>query len=430
MATTQQDDAAASRQEILRLFHQKAQNQTECQLDILHLVRLIGGIEVVMATMLNSTDHMFTDEQLIALHQYLSGLSSSHSRVVSGANKAINKNNILQKDLQWTLDPNNNTLHQQLPFIEKTVFSKRTYALGAIVPALWGVAIALHNYWLYILCVLMNIVSIPLCIAYLSSINKAMIPQIIRSFDFWVKVGTSVMWVIYNALYWMTLDIRDDNLLNSDYSYITIVIGIQFVLFLAVVSSLDGIHQWSRKAKIILTVPCALFFVFMHIYGLFLYEEVDIQIPLLGEYGVFSIRDRLINSYYVLFLFLAKQTFNGWRRKNQCVGISCSPFVKWEEPKAENSRSQTFGSQQHVVGMKTGRVDMHSHDMLDGMDGGLMTMRSFATMRDGDIDTALYHIDAINVVESSDDDSAAGGNYLNCDDVVYSPLSLQERDSI
>ena len=374
MAATQQHESAPPRQEILTLFHQITDNQTECQPDILQLIRLIGGIEVVMNHMLHSSDHMFTDEQLTAMHQYLSGLSSSGSSQTDVlAKEDVIKSNILKNDLQWTLDPDNNTLHQRFPFIEKIVFSKWTCLFGAMVAILWIVAILFYSYWLILFCFLMNVLSIPMLIAYLLAINKMMIPQIIRSFDAWVKVGTGAMWAIYSALYWMILDIRDGDRLNLLTWFVLIVGGITLVLFMMLVSSLDGMHQWGRKARILFTVPCTVLFVFIYVFGFFIFEEVTIKIPQFGDYGVFYIRERLLNSYYVLSLFLAKQAFNDWRLKNQCVVITCRPFIKWEEPMFP----------QNAVEMKTERVHVSAYSK--DVDSPAMT--SFATIRSEDIDT-------------------------------------------
>lgn len=318
-----------------------------------------------MTEIISSSHHTLTNEQLKDLQQHLCGLPSQ---------QPVNESNV-QSDVEWTLDPGNNILHGRCPSIEKIVFSKWIFLFFPMLWAFTYIASLSGIHWFSSLVFLfMSLCTTLWSAAVLFSLNRAMIPHIVRSFDTWVKIGTGLMWSIYIALYFIIIEIRSRG--HLQYLYVSMIwtIGgvINAVLFMAVVSSVDGIHQWGRKGKIMAIFAPTVILIVGYVFFLFFAEEagmpeIVIDIPGFGDYAAISLRDRLTNSYYVLSLFLVKQALNTWRKKDQCVIIKCSPFIKWEEPtlqepKTEVSTSQNEGNDQNVAEMTAG---ISSQNILD-----------------------------------------------------------------
>eukprot|EP01083_Nonionella_stella_P209413 759143_1 len=122
--------------------------------------------------------------------------------------------------------------------------------------------------------------------------NKEALKLCLRSFDYWIKVGYSLIWSIDNML--------DSSALNR---YFILVLGTSFI------SVLDA-SPYQYKTKMLLPTMLAILFSFFSL-SAFLSGEQDCHGP-----NTISIKSMAASSNRILCLFFWKQVFQTWRHKN------------------------------------------------------------------------------------------------------------------
>ena len=91
-----------------------------------------------------------------------------------------------------------------------------------------------------------------------------------------------------------------------------------------VVSSIDAIHGWSRKARIFYMLVNGLFALLWAIMYRYIYEDAVLHIApdLLGRFGAISLRERVATCWEITLILLLKQSLLALIRGNeQCIAV-------------------------------------------------------------------------------------------------------------
>ena len=216
----------------------------------LEIMRMCGGICSLLMQHLLSHPNTFNQRQLQRLHQILDTPRSVEERQRE-ENVSIKDG----RDLQYTFDPTNHYLHEELV---QYLYSKMIIVLMVIL-GLVGFALVhffpqtlvMYCYW------------IPLHGFYiiwftllLLSLNKKCMLKLAATFDFWIKSGYGVMFRI--AFFVRVVTGRDvfENVLVQRAENILNVISV--VLLILLIASLDAMPRLSREWKTGISVVCAL----------------------------------------------------------------------------------------------------------------------------------------------------------------------------
>ena len=355
-------DLAPSRDELLNLFKQfeTSENGATPKVPFTELIQLLGGIQVIMQVMLKAPNHSIPTNQRIKMQQLLqrhlqkpvapntaTTTPKDLSHITMPSVSDVSWIPELQKtqtyrfatqDVGWTLDPNNNILHDISPHLEKFIFSKYMLVilmvLAVIIMSLPAKGMAFEIFTI----IITWFCFIPWNIAALMSVNREMIPRIVATVDTWIKTVTMIITMIYTLIY---------NIMSSDEPlalHIVFFIGAatNLSLLIIVVCSVDGIHQWGTKARISLVMIVAAFALFWSINYHFFMDECIVTISALGDWSSFSIRERVATAWEILFIFLWKQAFLTWRRaKNRCIAVRYAPFIEWKVPLSKDQTPNT-----------------------------------------------------------------------------------------
>ena len=97
------------------------------------------------------------------------------------------------------------------------------------------------------------------------------------------------------------------------------------------VSALDGLYGFHPLTRSCLLTLAAITYGYNVVWARTV-EDCTVQIDFLGEYGDFSVRERIASSSQILLIFLAKQAFVSWIKgtRNRCVAVKYSPGINWE----------------------------------------------------------------------------------------------------
>lgn len=100
------------------------------------------------------------------------------------------------------------------------------------------------------------------------------------------------------------------------------------ILLITIFSSLDG-YSASRGFKFTLGLLMSLLFTIIAIHSSFTYQKEDSSIIHIGKHLFFSLRSMQASGLRVLSIFLWKQTILTIIKKDKCINIRHSPFIKW-----------------------------------------------------------------------------------------------------
>ena len=196
-----------TRRELLILFKQRRnENQT---VPLHELIQSLGGIDMVMDTVMNASHHRMTHNNLQSMQQLLTTSPRPALATMASDTDIVTKMMVYTKDmeskqrLQWTLNPTNNFLQQISPFLEKYIFSKQMMAIFALAILVTALSGRLCPMWVYNIFVmsLTWFLFIPWGVAGLLSVNKEMIPRILTTVDTWIKIIMIGLAMGFSALY-------------------------------------------------------------------------------------------------------------------------------------------------------------------------------------------------------------------------------------
>ena len=302
------------------------------------LVELLGGIDLVMQVMLTSPDHSIPANNCLEMYRYLNEsttISSSYDHI-----EDFGTPNVITEKFQWTMHINDNALYSFSPsahrFFSKYIFSNCCVGIMAVMLFVAFVVSGLPRQDVISYSLLYTFTNsilwmcpIPWMVVALSLINKRLIYRIAVHPDTWIISGTGWAAVVY-CLILMRYD--DNGVSLTVHILFALSWAVLSVLFWVFICSMDAIYGWKQISKIFVTTLSAFTLaVLSFVYG-FLITAVIVDIPMLGQYGNFSITGGLSNCYYVLSLFMGKMALNAWIKGNErCIALRYAPYIEWKE---------------------------------------------------------------------------------------------------
>ena len=290
----------------------------------------------MMNIMMNAPNLKMMETNLKSIKSLLiEGQRPDQDEVVSDAN-IITKMMSYSKDmeskqmLRWYLNPHNNFLHETSSFVANYLYSRymmiifTSYAVATVI--LREVA----PFWMYITFILVMtwLVFVPWSIASLMSVNKEMIPRIVATIDTWIKMLTMCFAMAYSTIY---------NIKTSDAPIALLVVFgvsvcINLCLAVGVVSSIDAIHGWGKKARIFLVTLAALYAGFWVLLYRYYLEDEPLHIAALGKFGTISLSERVSSYFEIEAIFLTKQALLAiLRGTDRCTAVKYCPYIEWRK---------------------------------------------------------------------------------------------------
>ena len=331
------NDHIPTRQDILAVYESKRQNE-KYEPSIQKFVELLGGIDLVMQVMLTSADHNMSANNCVEMYRYLNDtttISSSYDHI-----EEVGTPGVTTKKFQWTLHIKDNGLHSLSPsahrHFSKYIFSNWSMGIMMVMLTVAFVSTVMPRQdvlsysWLYMFTnFILWLCPIPWFVVALLLINKRLIFRIAVHPDTWIMSGTGCAAFVY---YLILLRMHDYGVSLTVFILFALSWTVLSVLGWVFICSLDALYGWRQKSKIFVTTSSAFTLaVFSFIYG-FLINDVIVDIPMLGEYGSFSITGKISNCFYILSLFLGKMAFNAWVKGDErCIALRYSPYIEWKD---------------------------------------------------------------------------------------------------
>jgi len=313
--------------ELLQLFEEKKGTGGSFDPSVVQLVNWLGGIDIVMKTMLTEPNCRMSDDDRTNMFDHLCSTKPHKLKEAVDPSSPAKENPF---HLQWTLDPGDNVLHSLNPALSSYLYSKYSVAVLVLtsVPPFLLVNAFSDSAWPYLLFAALNILyPVPWFIAATLTVNRAMIPRILARPDTWIIIGTQALLVVYYAIYLLSTN----ELPTAVMVFHIASFSVFGVFFFSILCALDGIAEWTRMSRIMVTTTFAMVSLFWSFYWEFAVSDKVFEVPFLGQYGRISINARLSGSLWVLFLFIAKMAVNSWRRAgNRCVAVTYFPYIEWK----------------------------------------------------------------------------------------------------
>ena len=197
--TTSEPPAGSNptRAQLLHRFNEAMQTKSCKDSQILELVSLLGGIDVVMNAVLKTPDHSMTEDDRNKMQQCLSDLTSE-------LQMTTDDRMVDDERFTWTLDPKDTALHSLSPLMERYVLHKWVVLFFVLLLVLYGIvafALSIDKTAQYLLELMVVMFQVPWFLTILLTVNKAMWPRIVRNPDFWIKTGTAAVCGIFFGIY-------------------------------------------------------------------------------------------------------------------------------------------------------------------------------------------------------------------------------------
>ena len=208
-------------------------------------------------------------------------------------------------ELEWSLNPENTMMHSLFPSLAAYVFSKYVVSFVASLFAVWTVMYFTvppwihHLYW--VICSWTCF--IPWYTCTLMLVNRSMFPKVYSNLDTWIKT-LSTIFLFVNGAIWFHHDLDPGHprvpipLQLSCYISLLIV----FILFILMISSIDGLCHWKRVYKVLFIGFMALYFGFLCFLVEFKFQDYEMVLPLIHQ--SVSIKSNMVSALRILFIFL------------------------------------------------------------------------------------------------------------------------------
>ena len=365
-----------SRSSLLEYHQQQLDNNQNNDDQSSELLDVLGGVDHILHEYLQNNTIQLTDEQLTNIHQIIT--PSTDTKIMSQTttisvpvhNQTITKlpTGVLLTKSQTILNPSNSVVDTLEDDYDKSdafyyVFDENMTYLHKyfgyewaqkllsilhhkIMEIMMGLTMALYlvllvGYFGTILYALYTIICslllwIPFCCVWLLSVNIEGRRIVCKSFEFWFKI-------VYAFGHMITINIINYGYESDSFEipYLSMIatslIGIVIILAIAVMGLFDAVKM-NKIWKIIVSGLCAVIAIMWTVLQqMNAYQEGDVYMEIGGGVG-FSLTSIQISTTRVLAIFLTKQAYNTWKRskKNKCVSMKYTPFIKWINSKDVN----------------------------------------------------------------------------------------------
>lgn len=247
-------------------------------------------------------------------------------------------NNADYGSLYWTFNPNNHYLSEELAQIVYSKRMLRTLGVSLVVHLLITFSPAppeVYNAYEILVCICLWI---PLMAALLLSMNRDALGFIVKSSDFWIKLVYATVVGILEMILFHRQEQTQQNTVAAHFGYPRELLRFfAWILFVAFVGGTDAIPKMNFKWKVFIIALVAFLCSFAAIeYQLLAPSSEDYLIEIETTGSVVSCHSLLANSFGTLALFMWKAVIGGMCKRDRCVSITYSPYLRWEIPRNES----------------------------------------------------------------------------------------------
>ena len=166
------------------------------------------------------------------------------------------------------------------------------------------------------------------------SVNRMALHLISKKFDFWIKIIFSIIFVISYSIWSISSHSKQNNESHVLFISHTILIGIDFILFITYYSMINGI-QIKYKTKLYLGILLSSISTIL-IFQLLTYSANNsnrVNMALYDKYLSISWFDLTLSSIQILNIFLWKTVYLFRKYRGKSTIINTIPSIKWIEGK-------------------------------------------------------------------------------------------------
>lgn len=156
--------------------------------------------------------------------------------------------------------------------------------------------------------------------------NRRCMKLILQSFEFWFKLLYLSQFIIALLIYWYVL--LDPDVGSTEYYLELVKVSFYYLMFIpliVVLTSFDAFHV-SLSMKTTFAAICATMASFQLILYTFYYDPASVE---LFGYEI-SVTSMITGSSQILSIFFWKQAILSVVKRNRCILIKYSPYIKWE----------------------------------------------------------------------------------------------------
>ena len=314
------------------------------------LINALGGIRNVLTMILSSEDIKLNDQQLVKINQIINAAASSQSDAIQSDIEQIHESESAQ---EWTycFDKTNTYLHgifgqDNGQKIFDFIYSKRCFILVSLL-ALFGfifeqILLSLNMLLTNVIIMQITLVLlIPYLLFVLLSVNKRCFKLVIQSFDFWIKLFYFLQFRIAYMVYyyaltdpeqWVRYQMESGSIAYKLEIFLDSLRAVAFLLVVLLIISVDALQIKSWQ-KISGCVAAGVLFSFIAISYTF-YTDIwgnDNSIIHIKSLDLsISASSMMASSLQILSIFVWKQVLLSIFKRNRCILIRYSPYIKWE----------------------------------------------------------------------------------------------------
>ena len=302
---------AISNEDLMALYRAKQANEDDFNSSEAksNLVDLLGGADYVLTRMLQAPDDPDSLIQKSELHHFL------NTRTAQLTNSA---------ELTWWFDPNDCILPNRLVSLVFNRVSLRIFIAVWLLTVVSYYALITMNIFADFIWVayatnisLCWLFFIPWCTGCVLSLKRKVFRRILGAFDFYVKCVYALMLAVTYSMYQFH---RDSSISVPVRVVGSVTLTVFCCLLVVIVSSLDALPRLPQRSKMKIAMLWATVMIVSAIY---------VTTTTHKGYVEMDFTYRLLSCLRIMAIFSSKQALYTWLRKDRCICITYSPFLRW-----------------------------------------------------------------------------------------------------
>jgi len=354
-----------TRESLLQLYNERVSGGDNYDSFAAEFVDIFGGIHQIIETHLRCPDILLTYTQLDRIEQILSsetGLGAGnghhngyHSTIpLPGTDSkrktasSLNPINRLKRSLStnhvdtdetlmtYVFDPDDRWLSDRLV---KIVFHDAALSLFVISKIIYYVIFLIDSsnvYTIFYNFFCRCFFYIPWFVMAIMSTNRETRKLLYHSFDFWMEGGWGVIYCVAGVLLqaqWWHISKQLTGIPVFFNVIYHVIAPISMVLWILFTASFDALPMISFNWRMVLSVFAALNFTVYSVYWQFLWHKtLDYEVHI-TSYSSISMVNLLQDGSKLLAIFFWKQCWQIFRKRDRCISIQYSPYIRWERNK-------------------------------------------------------------------------------------------------
>ena len=308
---------------------EQQQSSTDINYDLNQIALILGGPQKILYDYLSSTDITLNTDQLNKIEEII---TSQHKIVLDPAH-CEEKNNA--QSITYTFNKNNTYYHSLFNHktasrIIKIIYSKYL----ALFTILWTFVdlirylISTLPFAFHVITLFLSTSTFIYLILFILTINIKILKRSVCHFVFWFKILTTV----YSTIFFFILRFIYLKHITMETRNISISTEILHqctdILVITIFSGIDGFNL-SKRFKIFFGVLISVYWTCWTILAsLWITDYDDLDFKLFSTFRL-SIGSIYLSSLRVLSIFVWKQTILAFIKKDRCINIRHSPYIKW-----------------------------------------------------------------------------------------------------